>query len=364
MDIAYIMDGSRDVSSEEFETMKEFMSNMLDYFAIASLPLESDKGARVALVQHAPRNFSGTELSSPVSEEFDLTTYSTKHLMKMHIQESLRQLEGPSAVGHALEWTINNVFLGVDRPRKHKVIFTMLGSKTSAWDREKLLKMSLDAKCQGFTMFTLALGSEADDSEMTELSSVPVEQHLLHMGRVDKLELPYALRFSKAFLNLLKRELNIYPPINLQEKCDNLHRGDTYQQAVGITDRILFSDSKYNDLFQPSELSRKNVQNKILKTTQGPREEQYGQIENKYFTSISIQNGDGTETEELFEKLQRAKDACSKDTDIGECENYTLKWYYHKQRNMCFQFWYGGCGGNKNRFETQEECDALCVVSP
>ncbi|XP_039192174.1 collagen alpha-4(VI) chain-like isoform X2 [Crotalus tigris] len=364
MDIAYIMDGSRDVSSEEFETMKEFMSNMLDYFAIASLPLESDKGARVALVQHAPRNFSGTELSSPVSEEFDLTTYSTKHLMKTHIQESLRQLEGPSAVGHALEWTINNVFLGIDRPRKHKVIFTMLGSKTSAWDREKLLKMSLEAKCQGFTMFTLALGSEADDSEMTELSSVPVEQHLLHMGRADKLELPYALRFSKAFLNLLKRELNIYPPIILQEKCDNLHRGDTYLQAVGITDRILFSDSKHNDLFQPSELSRKNVQNKMLKTTQGPREEQYGQIENKYFTSISIQNGDGTETEELFEKLQRAKDACSKDTDIGECENYTLKWYYHKQRNMCFQFWYGGCGGNKNRFETQEECDALCVVSP
>ncbi|KAK9396450.1 collagen alpha-6VI chain-like [Crotalus adamanteus] len=245
MDIAYIMDGSRDVSSEEFETMKEFMSNMLDYFAIASLPLD-----------------------------------------------------------------------------------------------------------------------EADDSEMTQLSSVPVEQHLLHMGRADKLELPYVLRFSKAFLNLLKRELNIYPPIILQEKCDNLHRGDTYLQAVGITDRILFSDSKHNDLFQPSELSRKNVQNKMLKTTQGPREEQYGQIENKYFTSISIQNGDGTETEELFEKLQRAKDACSKDTDIGECENYTLKWYYHKQRNMCFQFWYGGCGGNKNRFETQEECDALCVVSP
>lgn len=204
MDIAYIMDGSRDVSSDEFETMKEFMSNMLDYFDIASLPLESDKEARVALVQHAPRNFSGTELSSPVSEEFDLTTYNTKHLMKRHIQESLHQLEGPSAVGHALEWTINNVFMDVNRPRKHKVIFTILGSKTSTWDREKLLKMSLEAKCQGFTMFTLALGSEADDSETAELSSVPVEQHLLHMGRVDKLELPYALRFSKAFLNLLK----------------------------------------------------------------------------------------------------------------------------------------------------------------
>ncbi|KAG8139284.1 hypothetical protein E2320_002070, partial [Naja naja] len=363
MDIAYIMDGSRDVSSEEFDTMKEFVSKMLDYFAIASLPFESDKEARVALVQHAPPNNSGTELSSSVFKEFDLTTYSTKDLMKTHIQESLHQLEGSSAVGHTLEWTINNVFLEADRPRKHKVIFTILGSKTSAWDKEKLLKMSLEAKCRGFTMFTLALGSETDDSEMTELSSVPMEQHLLQMGKVHKFDLSYALRFSQAFLKLLKRELNLYPPINLQEKCDNLDRGDTYQQAVGITDRILFSGLKHNDLLQPSELSRKNVQNKILKTTQGPKEEQYSQIENTYFTSISIQNGDGIETEERFEKVQRAKDACSKDMDTGECENYTLKWYYHKQQNMCSQFWYGGCGGNKNRFETQEECDALCVVS-
>ncbi|XP_013918835.1 PREDICTED: collagen alpha-6(VI) chain-like [Thamnophis sirtalis] len=361
MDVAYIMDGSQDVSSEVFETMKEFVSKMLDYFVIASLPVESDKGARVALVQHAPPNFSGTELSSSVSLEFNLTTYNTKDLMKMHIQESLHQLEGSSAVGHALEWTINNVFLEANRPRKHKIIFTILGSKTSAWDREKLLKMSLEAKCRGFTMFTLALGSETDDSEMTELSSVPVEQHLLQMGKVHKFELLYALRFSQAFLKLLERELNIYPPKNMEEKCDNLDRGDNYQQAVGITDRILFPGLKHNDLLQPSELSRKNVQNKNLKIIQGPKEEQYGQIENKYFTSISMQNG--TETEEHFEEVQSAKNSCSKDMDSGECENYTLKWYFHKQQNMCFQFWYGGCGGNKNRFETQEECDALCVVS-
>ncbi|XP_063160042.1 collagen alpha-6(VI) chain-like [Candoia aspera] len=363
MDIAYIMDGSRDVSSEAFETMKEFVSSMLDYFAIASLPVESDRGARVALVQQAPRNFSGTGLSSPVSEEFDLTTYSTKNLMEMHIQESLHQLEGPSAVGHALEWTVNNVFLGAPRPRKHRVIFTILASKTSSWDREKLIKMSLEAKCQKFTMFTLALGSQADDTEMTELSSVPVEQHLLQLGRVDKLELPYALRFSRTFLNLLKRELNLYPPINLQEECENLDRGDTYQQVVGMTDRILFPELKHSDLLQPSELSRKNMQDKILETTQGPIEEQYGQMENKYFTSVRIPNGKGTETEEHFEKVQRAMDACSVNMDSGECEYYTLKWYYAKQRNMCFQFWYGGCGGNKNRFETQEECNALCVVS-
>uniref|UniRef100_A0A8U8B8T0 Uncharacterized protein n=1 Tax=Geospiza parvula TaxID=87175 RepID=A0A8U8B8T0_GEOPR len=56
-------------------------------------------------------------------------------------------------------------------------------------------------------------------------------------------------------------------------------------------------------------------------------------------------------------------DACDLVQDSGECQNYILKWYYNKEQKMCGQFWYGGCGGNKNRFETQEECGFLCIES-
>lgn len=206
MDITYIMDSSRNVGSEEFEIMKEFVSNMVDYFVISPQPILLDGGARVALVQQAPKNFRANATTSPVHEEFSLVQYNNKNLMKRHILESVRQLEGPSDIGHALEWIVNNVFLEAPNPRKHRVIFTILGSKTSAWDREKLRRMALEAKCQGFTMFTLALGSGVDDEEMMELSSDPVDQHLLQLGRVGQLELPYALQFSRTFLNLLKRK--------------------------------------------------------------------------------------------------------------------------------------------------------------
>ncbi|XP_061443604.1 collagen alpha-6(VI) chain-like [Rhineura floridana] len=366
MDITYILDSSQNVGSEDFETMKAFVSNMLDCFVIASLPLESDGGARVALVQHAPRNFTVDRLSSAVSEEFDLVTYNNKNLMKMHIDESVHQLEGPSAVGHALEWAVNNVFWEAPRPRKHRVIFTILGSQTSSWDREKLRKMSLEAKCQGFTMFTLALGSGVDDAEMTELSSVPVEQHLLQLGRVDKLELPYALQFSRAFLNLLKREMNPYPPPGLQEECESLDRGDTYQQLIRTTDRILFPEIVYNDTLRPSKLPRKNMREKIMEATQEPteyREEEklYDYKEHEDFTDINVQGAKKTQDEEYFKLVQRTGDACTVNMDSGECEDYTLKWYFDKKLDICSQFWYGGCGGNTNRFETREECEALCI---
>ncbi|KAG7255651.1 hypothetical protein CRUP_035709, partial [Coryphaenoides rupestris] len=45
------------------------------------------------------------------------------------------------------------------------------------------------------------------------------------------------------------------------------------------------------------------------------------------------------------------------------CRDYTILWYYDGQANSCAQFWYGGCGGNENCFETEEECKRTCVVS-
>ncbi|XP_067326315.1 collagen alpha-4(VI) chain-like [Anolis sagrei] len=364
MDITYIMDSSSNVGSEEFETMKEFVSNMVDHFVITSLPIESDGGARVALVQQAPRNFTVDRFSSPVHVEFDLTTYNSKDLVKMHIQESINQLEGPSAVGHALEWTVNNVFLEAPNPRKDRVIVTLLGSKTSSWDREKLRKMSLEAKCQGFTMFTLALGSGADDTEMTELSSVPVEQHLLQLGRVNKPELPYALKFSRAFLNLLKRRINPYPPPGLQEECESLDRGDTYQQLTARTDSIPFPELEYRDASLPSELPRINFQDEIMEANKQHvehKEEEHDHNKNDYYRNISIQGGRRKKDQEHSEQVQRVADACNGEMDNGECEDYILKWYFDNNLAKCSRFWYGGCGGNQNRFDSRAECEALCT---
>lgn len=53
---------------------------------------------------------------------------------------------------------------------------------------------------------------------------------------------------------------------------------------------------------------------------------------------------------------------CNLSLDQGTCRNYSIHWYYDKQANSCAQFWYGGCGGNDNRYETEEECKKTCVL--
>lgn len=55
---------------------------------------------------------------------------------------------------------------------------------------------------------------------------------------------------------------------------------------------------------------------------------------------------------------------CTLSLDQGSCRNYSIHWYYDKQANSCAQFWYGGCEGNGNRYETEDECKRTCVVHP
>ncbi|KAH8283625.1 hypothetical protein KR018_009839 [Drosophila ironensis] len=42
------------------------------------------------------------------------------------------------------------------------------------------------------------------------------------------------------------------------------------------------------------------------------------------------------------------------------CTAYMPRYSYHPESNSCERFIYGGCGGNDNRFFTQEECEQKC----
>ncbi|KAM8758459.1 collagen alpha-6(VI) chain isoform 2-T2 [Rhynchonycteris naso] len=222
MDAAFLLDGSRHVGSADFEDLRDFLGALFDHFEITPEPETSVTGDRVALLIHAPPNFLPNTQKSPVRTEFNLTTYNSRRQMKRHVEESVQQLNGDAFIGHALQWTLNNVFLSAPNLRRNKVIFVVSAGETSHLDRDTLKKESLKAKCQGYALFVFSFGPTWNDKELEDLVSHPLDQHLVQLGRIHKPDHRYGVKFMKSFINSIRRAINKYPPINFKTKCNRL----------------------------------------------------------------------------------------------------------------------------------------------
>lgn len=51
---------------------------------------------------------------------------------------------------------------------------------------------------------------------------------------------------------------------------------------------------------------------------------------------------------------------CQMPKDDGPCTGNNSRWYFDAQAEVCLEFLYSGCRGNRNNFLTQVECESVC----
>ncbi|CAI5661511.1 unnamed protein product [Oreochromis niloticus] len=227
----------------------------------------------------------------------------------------MQQQGGSLALGQMLDYTLREVLLKAGQPRSKRAVLTVVGTKTAYRDQAKLRYISQKAKCEGVALFVVAVGDRYKRREVEELASVPTQQHLIRFNRLKADEQGYAQRFIRVFLSALNKGLNAYPPPPFKLTCSQLSEPD---------------DTLDTNSQSEAELEFQEQTTSINST---------------------VNTGDDSQS-----------DACLLSEDVGHCQDYTVWWFFDHKQGACSRFWYGGCGGNKNRFETQDECESVCLT--
>ncbi|XP_061384586.1 papilin isoform X3 [Danaus plexippus] len=58
------------------------------------------------------------------------------------------------------------------------------------------------------------------------------------------------------------------------------------------------------------------------------------------------------------------QEICTLPALTGECADYTQRWFFDTTKQRCRPFYYGGCGGNENNFYSEMECETRCSEQP
>uniref|UniRef100_A0A671KSJ6 Amyloid beta (A4) precursor-like protein 2 n=1 Tax=Sinocyclocheilus anshuiensis TaxID=1608454 RepID=A0A671KSJ6_9TELE len=75
---------------------------------------------------------------------------------------------------------------------------------------------------------------------------------------------------------------------------------------------------------------------------------------------VKKEKADIPESQDGDKTLQELEAVCSLEAETGPCRASKPRWHFDMQQRKCARFIYGGCAGNRNNFDSEEYCMAVC----
>ncbi|XP_055505877.1 collagen, type XXVIII, alpha 1a [Leucoraja erinacea] len=370
LELVFVMDSSESVGPEHFEIIKVFVSSLIERVS------GSNEAARVGAILYSLKADIIIDLWQRISPEEAKTSI-----------QDMQYLGEGTYTGTAIK-VANQVFK-LARKDARKVAIVITDGQTDTRDPTNLEMAVTEAHSVNTEVFVIGIANVTDlfysnfKKEMNLIASDPDETHVYLIDDFRTLPTLESNLFSKicependSLFSVIPSSIlppGVSPAINPVHRApdrDIVHTDNVHKEGIqtkergspGISANKIESNGVSEDVSVtqngslPLPIPQENGPMGRPEAGPAPVDQDVWGKSNPFKDNIVLP----TPAAMLIEENYKDPD-CDEPLDQGSCRSYVIKWYYDSAANSCAQFWYGGCGGNQNRFQSQDECQNKCL---